>query len=154
MTIDDLIETLTQVKKEYGNVNVQIMVDPLQKQVMDQPPYTKYDNINLIKMGIDNSVILSNEYISTLVYNDIAANIKYNTATGLYEGELITDNIGGFNATFSCVEIGQIEEQLKATVEEYLNFLDNAIISKSNEIVNNKKDEIIKTEEDLDYGEV
>ncbi len=149
MLISQLINTLSIIMKEYGNINVELYCDPRESENVQSIPCI--DNIKVIKMRSDDkAVYLSNEFIEYYQYRGCTCTVRYNSDSGEYYGEIIpAEYIEGFNTKFSTKNKFQIEDVFHYAVDEYLDFLGNAQVKKTLDKVKN-----IIEENDLDYGEL
>jgi predicted HicB family RNase H-like nuclease len=153
MLISQLINTLSVIMEEYGNINVELYYDSRESENILPDKNICIDNINVIKMKPDEKgVYLSNEFIEYYEYKGCNCTVKYNPETEEYEGKVIPyEQIEGFNTNFTVKNKYQVEEVFHYAVDEYLDFLGNAQVKRTLEKV---KDIVGDDKEDLDYGEL
>lgn len=152
MLISQLVNTLSKILNDYGNINVEIYYDPRESEKVNNDTQSVcIDNIKVIKIRPDNNgVYLSNEFIEYYEYKGCNTTVRYNPKTGDYYGEVIPQHhIEGCSTKFSTKNKFQIENAFHNAVDEYLDFLGNAQVKNTlNEVKN------IIEENDLDYGEL
>lgn len=149
MVISQLINTLSAIMNEYGDINVELYCDPRESEQNTKIPCI--DDIKVIKMESQNkAVYLSNEFIKYYQYKDCGCTVRYNPETKEYYGEIVPQEyIEGFNTKFSTKNKFQIEDVFHCAVDEYLDFLGNTQVKRTLDKVQN-----IIEENDLDYGEL
>ena len=133
MVISEIIDTLNAIMKDYGNINVQIYYDKRQTEKYISDPNVYIDDIKVIKINSDDSgVYLSNEFIEMKEYKGCKCNISYDPEEKVYKGTLIPpEYIEGFNSTFSSEDKYNIDQVFHYAVDEYLDFMGNAKITKT-----------------------
>lgn len=156
MHISQLINTLQAILNDYGDIQANIYYDELHDSdsTRKSPTGASIDDINTIRISDDcNYVMLSNEYSFIDEYCGCKCEVYFNPATKVYEGKIIpAEYIEGFNTSFTCYNKYEIEDTFHIAVDEYLDFLGNAKITKTYEAVENIG--LNPNDQDLDYGEV
>lgn len=154
MVVSELISILNSILNEYGDIGIELYID--KRQFSNPYSGMKESNIiaedlQLVKIKEDSSgVYLSNEFRITDEYKGCSCDIKYDPDKNIYLGELIPpEYIEGFKTTFTAMDKYSIKQAFIQAVEEYLDFISNAKITKTVETINN-----IKKDMDLDYGEI
>lgn len=152
MLVSDLINVLSAIKNDIGDVHVQILCDTDQLESVQSNPII-IDDLKLVKISKDGKFVqLSNEYCYSETYKGCTCIVTYDHEKKKYYGKISTpENIEGFNLRFECDNKYQIKNTFMRGVEEYRDFMSNAKITKTY----NKINEIIGEDEtDLDYGEL
>ena len=154
MVISQLINILTDIYNNFGDLNINIYYDPRQSEsLVKDPNGINIDDAKTLQIDGE-SVNIMNMYSWISEYNGCRGEVYYNPDTKLYEGKIIPNEyIEGFNTSFTSVDKYSIEEIFKKAVDEYNDFMGNAKIIKTmhavNEIINDTNED-----QDLDYGEL
>lgn len=155
MQLSTLLTTLNSIFNEYGDIMVQLYYDPRHESDNSRIDVNGsiINDIETIKIKPDcTGVYLSNEFSFIDEYNGCNCDVRYNPDTKIYEGHIIpSEQIEGFNTSFTAYNKYDIPTIFHAAVDEYLDFMGNAKITKTLEAVKNITGE---SDQDLDYGEL
>jgi predicted HicB family RNase H-like nuclease len=154
MVISDLISILNAIRNECGDIAIELYIDKRQYE----NPYSGMkesaiitEDLKLVKVKEDGSgIYLSNEFRITDEYKGCKCDVLYDPEQKIYRGKLIPpEYIEGFNTTFVAQNKYDIRRTFEYAVDEYLDFLGNAKITMTHQVINNIKKDI-----ELDYGEI
>ena len=154
MLASQLLNILNAIINEYGDIGIELYIDKRQFEnpfsAMQQSEIITED-LKLVKIKEDGSgIYLSNEFRITDEYKGCKCDVMFDPEAKVYKGVIIPPEvIEGFNTTFVSPDKYSIRKTFECAVEEYLDFLGNAKISKTYETVDKIKDSI-----DMDYGEI
>ena len=160
MLISELVSTLEAIKNEYGDMSVNVQFDIRQSEGFIRNPHgLNIDQVRSIKMaesGIE--VNITNDFIYIDEYKGCSCEVEYYPDEKIYKGKVIPpDEIEGFNSSFTAPDKFTIDKAFHAAVDEYLDFMSNAKLTKTYEAVNDVLDDMemeLDDDDDLDYGEV
>lgn len=155
MIISNLLNILSAIYDDYGDIVVELYYNKNQDSdnTRIEPNGSVINDLETIRISTDcTKVYLSNEFSYTDEYNGCSCDVRYNPDTKIYEGHIIpSEQIEGFNTSFTAYNKYDIPTIFHAAVDEYLDFMGNAKITKTLEVVKNITGEF---DQDLDYGEL
>ena len=155
MIISNLLNILSAIYDDYGDIAVELYYNKNQDSdnTRIEPNGASINDVETVRISKDGSkVYLSNEFSYTDEYNGCSCDVRYNPDTKIYEGYIIpSEQIEGFNTSFTAYNKYDIPAIFHAAVDEYLDFMGNAKITKTLEAVKNINGE---SDQDLDYGEL
>lgn len=150
MTLSNFINILSAIYNDYGDIQVELYYDKDQDSdnTRVEPNGSIVNDLETIRISTDSSrVYLSNEFSYVDEYNGCSCDVRYNPEKKIYEGKIIpTEYIEGFNTSFTSFTKHDIDTIFKAAVDEYLDFMGNAKITKTLKAIG--------IDSDLDYGEL
>ena len=161
MFISTLIATLQEIQNEYGDIIVEMYHDKRHNDnaILDDP--IEIDDIKLVKLkGDSKSVYLSNEFAYYEVFDDCICTATYNPETKKYIGKVEPpERLEGVNLSFETDDKFSLEKLFEYTIHEYYDFLGNAKLTQTYQVVNqiapsDEEDDEDDEEADFDYGDI
>lgn len=156
MIISELISILSNIKNNIGDMEIILNYKPYNSGDLN-PQGCYEDLLDHVQITKDNKLCLTNEFRYYNKYNGCSCDVIYDEINKVYKGTVTPeDKIDGFNLSFTCPNVYQIEDSFIKVVNEYNDFLSNAKITRTMDAVNNIIDNnnYDESDTDLDYGEL
>ena len=153
MQISSLIDILTQIRNNCGDINIQIFYDTRQSEnVYSDSKELLIDDVKMVKINNDcTQVYLSNEYGANSEYLGYTCEYRYDPDSKMYYGVINMEPEVPFNTVFYSKEKYSLENLFHVNIDEYINKVNIKNLNKTYNTINDILDKYEESDDDSEY---